>query len=63
MTPSARLRAALAELHWSGRGLAAILRRDERMVRRWAAGTYQPPEDVLTWLEALASFHAAHPPP
>jgi ribosome-binding protein aMBF1 (putative translation factor) len=63
MTPAARLRAALDHLHWSCRSLAAILGRDERRVRRWAAGDYEPPEDVLAWLERLAAFHDAHPPP
>jgi transcriptional regulator with XRE-family HTH domain len=63
MTPADRLRAALASLHWTQRGLAAILRRDERQVRRWLAGTYEPPRDVLEWLEMLAQVHAANPPP
>jgi ribosome-binding protein aMBF1 (putative translation factor) len=65
-TPGAgatRLRAALDRLHWSGRSLAAILGQDERKVRRWAAGAYEPPEDVLTWLERLAAFHDANPAP
>lgn len=63
MTPSDRLRAALDRLHWSGRALAAILGEDERKVRRWAAGVYQPREDDLAWLERLAAFHDANPPP
>lgn len=63
MTPSDRLRDALATLHWSGRSLAAILRTDERKVRRWASGAYEPPEAVVAWLEALAAYHASHPPP
>lgn len=63
MTPSERLRAALDALHWSGRGLAAILGEDERKVRRWAAGAYEPPADLLRWLENMAAFHRANPPP
>lgn len=63
LTRAARLRAALDRLHWSGRALAAILEQDERKVRRWAAGVYNPPEAVLVWLEILADFHDAHPAP
>jgi ribosome-binding protein aMBF1 (putative translation factor) len=55
--------AALDRLHWSGRLLATILGKDERQVRRWAAGAYEVPEDVLAWLERLAAFHDAHPAP
>ena len=62
-TPATRLRAALASLHWSGRLLAALLRRDSRQVRRWTSGAYDPPEAVLAWLERLAAFHVEHPPP
>jgi ribosome-binding protein aMBF1 (putative translation factor) len=58
-----RLRTALDRLHWSGRSLAAILGEDERKVRRWAAGAYDPPEIVLAWLERLAAFHDANPAP
>jgi transcriptional regulator with XRE-family HTH domain len=63
MTPATRLRAALRALHWTQRGLAAILGQDERRVRRWLAGTYETPGDVLEWLEMLAQVHAANPPP
>lgn len=62
MTPD-RFRDVLAELHWSQRGLADILARDERQVRRWASGQYPVPDDVAAWLEKLATFHAASPPP
>jgi hypothetical protein len=57
------LRAALYRLHWSGRSLAAIPGQDERKVRRWAAGAYEPPEDVLAWRERLAVFYGANPAP
>jgi hypothetical protein len=62
-TRAERLSAALDRLHWSGRSLAATLGEDERKVRRWLAGTYEAPPDVLAWVERLAAFHAAHPPP
>ena len=58
-----RLRTALDRLHWSGRSLAAILGHNERTVRRWIAGEYEAPDDVLAWVETLAAFHEAHPPP
>lgn len=63
MTPSERLSATLTKLHWSGRGLAAILRTDERKVRRWASGAYEPPIEIVEWLERLAAFHEENPLP
>lgn len=62
MTPT-DLRAALADLHWSQRGLAAILRKDERQVRRWATGEAQIPPAVADWLARLAEAMRANPPP
>lgn len=61
MTPD-RFRECLTALHWSQRGLAALLDVDERQVRRWAAGATIPPP-VAAWLELLAAFHERHPPP
>ena len=61
MTPD-RFRACLAALHWSQRGLADILKMDERQVRRWAAGA-EIPVAVSAWLEALAKTHERNPPP
>lgn len=61
MTP-ARFRTCLTALDWSQRGLAALLDVDERQVRRWAAGAPVPPR-IAVWLELLAAFHEAHPPP
>lgn len=61
--PASRLQAALKTLRWSNCDLAAELRRDEKQVRRWLGGTYEPPQVVLDWLEALAACHLAHPPP
>ena len=62
MTP-ARLRACLAAIHWSQRGLAKILRTDERQVRRWATGQYPVPEPIAAWLDRLATMMEANPPP
>lgn len=63
MTPANRLRAALDAIRWSGHLLGRLLRVDERTVRRWLAGQYPVPDDVLAWLETLAAFHQRHPPP
>lgn len=58
-----RFRECLALLHWTQRGVAAILGVDERRVRRWATGVYPIPVDVAAWLELLAHLHARNPPP
>lgn len=62
MTPD-RFRDVLRLLHWSGRGLADILDCDERLVRRWAAGSQAIPPAVAEWLNVLAHAHAANPAP
>ncbi len=62
MSPS-RLRAALAALRWSQRGLADALGCDDRLVRRWASGAASVPPEVATWLAALSATHETHPPP
>lgn len=49
MTPD-RLRRLLDLLDWSQRGLAVILDRDDRLVRRWASGKTDIPLDVDAWL-------------
>jgi hypothetical protein len=58
-----QLRAALRDLHWSQRGLAEILRCDDRLVRRWITGELTVPPDVAGWLQDLADLHSALPPP
>lgn len=60
---SDQLRAALALLHWTQRGLAAQLGYDEATVRRWTSGAYPVPGDITIWLHTLAAFHAANPAP
>lgn len=49
-----RLSTALDALNWSGRSLAVLLGMNERTVRRWVSGAYEPPEPVLEWIEELA---------
>jgi hypothetical protein len=62
MTPT-ECRACLNALDWSQRSPAHLLDRDERMVRRRAAGQYEIPDAVAGWLTTLAAFHAKHPVP
>ena len=62
MTPT-RLRDAIASLGWTQRGLARMLDFDERMVRRWAAGSGAIPPEVATWLDRLAAAAEANPAP
>ena len=61
MTPERR-RECLNQLRWSQRSLTAIFPYDDRTIRRWFTDT-DAPADVDQWLETLAAFHAAHPPP
>lgn len=63
MSPVARLSAALAPIHWGPVDLARKLNINERTVRRWLAGQNEPPPNILAWLEAVAAFHLANPPP
>lgn len=63
MTISARIHAALRDIHWSQRAAAWFLRVDERTMRRWAAGEYPMPESSLAWLERVAAFLRDNPPP
>lgn len=53
MTDADRLRAQLARLGLSQRGLARALGLDERIVRRWAAGADRVPPVVWLAVEAL----------
>jgi hypothetical protein len=58
-----RFRAALDLIDWTPHGLARRLGVDESRTRRWMAGRYPVPADVLAWLETLAAFHKARPIP
>jgi hypothetical protein len=60
---SDEFRSCLEYLVWSQRGLARLLNRDDRTVRRWASGGNEIPADVADWLATLAACHAQHPPP
>jgi hypothetical protein len=58
-----RFRACLAALNWSHSRLADLLDVDTRQVRRWASGGHAVPERIAVWLDRLAGFHEANPPP
>lgn len=62
MTPT-QLRECLDVLHWSQREFAAIVGRNDRQVRRWAAGQAVIPADVADWLERWAERMQIDPPP
>jgi plasmid maintenance system antidote protein VapI len=62
MTPT-HFRECLDVLHWSQREFAAIIGRNDRQVRRWAAGQAEIPLDVATWLERWAARMHIDPPP
>lgn len=62
MTPE-RFRACLPLIGWTGQGLARLLGRNEREVRRWASGAQAVPPHIGPWLERLARFHENNPPP
>lgn len=62
MTPD-RLRDVLASLHWSQRGLAAVLGCSDTLTRGWARGRAPVPPVVAVWLERLAAVHEAAPLP
>ena len=62
MTPT-EFRDCLALMHWSQRGFAAIIGKDERQVRRWAAGQGEIPDDIANWLALIATAMRTNPPP
>lgn len=62
MTPF-QLRACLGCLRWSQRSLAEALGCDDRLVRRWAAGSLPVPPVVAEWLDKAARWHAMNPAP
>jgi DNA-binding transcriptional regulator YiaG len=61
VTPD-RFRECLDALNWTQPQLAAVLDMGDRQVRRWAAGDPMP-EHIAAWLEKLAQFAEANPPP
>jgi hypothetical protein len=62
MTPE-RFRECLDITGFSTRGIAEMLGRPDRRIRRWSGGTIVIPDDVATWLEGMARYMQTHPPP
>ena len=62
MSPD-RFRECLGLLRWTQRGLADVLKCDDRLVRRWGSGDADIPASVAAWLETLGKVHAELPPP
>jgi transcriptional regulator with XRE-family HTH domain len=60
---SDRFRWCLEELNWSQRGFARAMDIAFSTVQRWANGKNPVSPDIAAWLETLAVFHEAHPPP
>lgn len=53
----AELRATLAALGWTTRGLARFLGRPEPSVLNWLSPTRTVPPDVAAWLTRRLAFH------
>ena len=62
MTPE-RFRECLTALCWTQHGFAAVIDVNEREVRRWASGQNPIPLRIAIWLDKLARYHEAYPPP
>jgi hypothetical protein len=58
-----RLRAALRDIHWSAEALAGAVGFRSNTARRIVSGARPISDWLLTWLEDLAAYHRAHPPP
>ena len=56
MTPE-RFGASLNHLRWSQLDLAAALECDVFLVNAWCNGLEPVPDDIATWLDALAVAH------
>ena len=62
MTPE-RFRECLNILEYTTRGIAEVLGRPDRRVRRWSQGIIAIPDEVATWLDGMARYTQEHPPP
>ena len=58
-----RMRAALGALYWGAGSLAGALGVRADTAGKWLAGKSRMPAGILAWLERLAAFHRANPPP
>jgi len=57
------IRTWLATIGWSQPKLVAITGRNRQTIWRWCKGIHRPPWAISHWLEDLAKYHEAHPPP
>lgn len=62
MTPD-RFRECLDMFHWTQRGFARVVDRNESTVRQWARGKVSIPPAMATWLEGLAAYVETNPVP
>jgi plasmid maintenance system antidote protein VapI len=60
---AADFRNILARLHWTQRGLAALLGVAHNTVHRWALGHARVPDPLAVWLGAVDAYLNDHPPP
>ena len=58
-----RMRAALGTLFWGAGSLAGALGVRGDTAKKWLSGKSAMPAGILPWLERLAAFHRANPPP
>lgn len=63
MIPDNPFRTAFDAVGWSFIGLSRKVKVNEREVRHWYAGKYRAPQRVTDWLQLVAEFLAANPPP
>jgi hypothetical protein len=63
MTPAEQFRDLLEDLGISDTKLVQLFDADPRLVRRWRSGARPVPPDVIGWLESLARWMGANPPP
>ena len=63
MTERERLKAALDTLRWGPAALAAAAQVRFDSAKQWLTGRRSVPPATLAWLETLAAFHRANPPP
>ena len=63
MSDGQRVSAALYAITWRALDLAAVVGVRYDTARHWLNGRLAVPPAMLAWLEDLAAYHTAHPPP
>lgn len=54
---------ALNDIPWTPLDLAQLLVVRPDTVRKWLSGRSPTPPQIQTWIEDIAEYHRAHPPP